>query len=63
MEKQSSDEDPSIFSRKKVVIESEHMWEQPNKKFPGIPMTVVNFVNPNEIILKYLNHNTTKYVL
>jgi len=39
------------------------MWDQTNKKnVPGVQMSVIKIVSPDDIILKSLDHNSAQYV-
>lgn len=51
--------DTMLFIKQRTVIESKnHTWDQTNKKkVPGIKMTVHKIISPDEITLKYFNHN------
>ncbi|XP_025195551.1 RING finger protein 17-like isoform X2 [Melanaphis sacchari] len=56
-------DDPLSFIKQRSVTENEnHDWKNKDnkKKFPGVPMTIIKVVSPDEIILKKMNYNTEK---
>jgi len=55
------DDDTLSFIKQRSVTENEnHNWKNKNKtkNLPGLPMSVIKIVSPDEIILKHVNYNT-----
>lgn len=56
-------DDTLSFIKQRSVTENEnHDWKNKNKinKLPGVPMSIIKVVSPDEIILKKINYNTEK---
>lgn len=56
-------DDTLSFIKQRSVTENEnHDWKNKNKinKLPGVPMSIIKVVSPDEIILKKKNYNTEK---
>jgi len=52
-------DDTLSFTKLRSVTENEiHDWKNKKNKLPGMPMSVVKVVSPDEIILKKINYNT-----
>jgi len=52
-------DDTLSFTKLRSAIENEnHSWKNKKNKLPGVPMSIVKVVSPDEIILKKMNHNT-----
>lgn len=51
-----------LFLKQRTVIESDnHTWDKNNtKQVPGIKMIILKIISPDEITLKYFNHNSTE---
>lgn len=60
----SPDDDFSTFIKQWQVNKNQnHSWKQTSKKnsnIPGVEMIIHKFVSPDEIILKYTDHNIIK---
>lgn len=58
----SSNDDTMKFITQRSVIESNnHAWDQSNTiNAPGVQMSVIKVISPDEIILKYYNHDPTE---
>lgn len=60
----STSEDFLAFTKQRSVIKSEnHTWKPTKKKnmdTPGTKMKVHKVISPDDIILKYIDHNTVK---
>ncbi|XP_029342148.1 tudor domain-containing protein 1-like [Acyrthosiphon pisum] len=55
----SPSDDTLSFTKLRSVIENEnHSWKNKKNKLPGMPMSIVKVVSPDEIILKKMDYNT-----
>lgn len=55
-----NDDTLSFIKQRSVTANENHEWKNKKKVCPGVPMSIIKVVSPDEIILKKMNHNTEK---